>query len=129
MRKFSSFRLMVGLIVCGSMLLPESFTSTRNQLNAQEVGFLEDFALAQDREKALKQLVPGTESYYYFHALHYQNTQQLDKVDQLIETATFTTPLCGRTLSCAMTPIHCESSWLTIKRSPLAAAKRFSQNC
>jgi len=85
MRKFSSYRLIVGLIVCGSMLLPESFTSTRNQLNAQEVGFLEDFALAQDREKALKQLVPGTESYYYFHALHYQNTQQLDKVDQLME--------------------------------------------
>jgi len=86
MRKFSRCRLIVGLIVCGSMLLlPESFTSTRNQLNAQEVGFLEDFALAQDREKALKQLVPGTESYYYFHALHYQNTQQLDKVDQLME--------------------------------------------
>jgi hypothetical protein len=42
----------------------------------QEVGYIEDFALAENREEALKQLIPGTEDYYYFHALHYQNTGQ-----------------------------------------------------
>ncbi len=32
-----------------------------------EVGFVEDFALARDRATALKQLIPGTEDYYYLH--------------------------------------------------------------
>ena len=56
-----------------------------SKLSAQEIGFLEEFVLASDREKVLKQLVPGTENYYYFHALHYQNTQKLDKVDELLK--------------------------------------------
>ena len=42
----------------------------------QEIGFIEKFALADDRGEALKQLIPGTEDYYYFHALHYQNSRQ-----------------------------------------------------
>lgn len=42
----------------------------------QEIGFIEDFALAADRKEALRQLIPGTEDYYYYHALHYQNTGQ-----------------------------------------------------
>ena len=37
---------------------------------AGEVGYVEDFALSSNRADALKQLVPGTEDYYYFHALH-----------------------------------------------------------
>ena len=34
---------------------------TSSQVFAQEVGFLEDFVLAKDRDAVLKQLVPGTE--------------------------------------------------------------------
>ena len=34
----------------------------------QEIGFIEDFALAADRKEALRQLIPGTEDYYYYHA-------------------------------------------------------------
>ncbi len=56
-----------------------------SMINAQEVGFLEDFVLAKDREAVLKQLVPGTERYYYFHSLHFQNIQQLDKVDEMLK--------------------------------------------
>ncbi|HIF01065.1 MAG TPA: hypothetical protein EYG03_14990 [Planctomycetes bacterium] len=37
--------------------------------------FLERFALAKDRDTVLKDLIPGTQEYYYFHCLHYQNTQ------------------------------------------------------
>lgn len=51
----------------------------------QEIGFIEDFALAADREEALQQLIPGTEDYYYYHALNYQNTGQ---GRQLAETLT-----------------------------------------
>src|SRR5687768_8869375 len=47
---------------------------------AGEVGYVEDFALAADRATALRRLVPGTEDYYYYHALHLLNTGQLDKV-------------------------------------------------
>jgi len=40
---------------------------------AQEIGYIETFSLADDREAALKELVPGTDDYYYYHALHAQN--------------------------------------------------------
>ncbi|NLG34189.1 MAG: transcription antitermination protein NusB [Lentisphaerae bacterium] len=40
---------------------------------AQEIGFIETFALAPDRSEALRELVPGTDDYFYFHALHAQN--------------------------------------------------------
>ena len=46
-----------------------------------EVGFAEDFALAKDRTAALKQLIPGTEDYYYYHALHYLNTEQFAQAE------------------------------------------------
>src|SRR5262249_57228449 len=50
---------------------------------ADEVAFIEDFALARDRATALRQLIPGTEDYYYYHALHYLNTEQFDKAEAL----------------------------------------------
>ncbi len=52
---------------------------------AQEIGFVEDFALAADREKALASLVPGTEDYYYYHCLHFQNTEKFDQIDALLK--------------------------------------------
>jgi hypothetical protein len=47
---------------------------------AGEVGFVEDFALARDRAAALRQLIPGTEDYYFYHALHALQTEQYDQV-------------------------------------------------
>lgn len=52
---------------------------------AEEIRYIEDFALAANRAEALKQLVPGTEDYYYFHALYYQQTEQFDKVPELVK--------------------------------------------
>ena len=49
-----------------------------------EIGFMEDFSLAPDRTVPLKQLIPGTEDFYYYHALHYQNTELYEKVDELL---------------------------------------------
>ena len=48
------------------------------------VGYVEDFALAKDRAAAFKPLIPGTEDYYYYHALHLLNTAQYDKVDPIL---------------------------------------------
>ena len=53
-------------------------------LSAGEIGFLEDYSLAPDRTVPLQQLIPGTEDYYYFHALHYQNTEQWPKVEETL---------------------------------------------
>ncbi|WP_425615021.1 hypothetical protein NA78x_004909 [Anatilimnocola sp. NA78] len=49
-----------------------------------EIDFREDFALSRDRTKALAQLIPGTEDFYYYHSLHYLATEQFEKVDQLL---------------------------------------------
>ena len=75
------------LVVCFAFTFGNSPTVgiNSNQIVAQEIGFLEDFVLAKSREDVLKQLVPGTEQYYYFHCLHYQNLQQLDKVDEMLK--------------------------------------------
>lgn len=51
----------------------------------QEVGFVEDFALTADREKALQLLIPGTEEYYYYHALHFQNERNLKELNRILE--------------------------------------------
>ncbi len=39
----------------------------------REIGYIEKFSLADDRALALSELVPGTDDYHYFHALHAQN--------------------------------------------------------
>ncbi|MCC6697143.1 MAG: hypothetical protein IT365_16060, partial [Candidatus Hydrogenedentes bacterium] len=53
---------------------------------AVDAGFLERFALADDRAEVLKELVPGTEDYYYFHCLHEQHLGQFAEVDALLKT-------------------------------------------
>ncbi|NIL98957.1 MAG: hypothetical protein GTO62_18055, partial [Planctomycetales bacterium] len=45
----------------------------------------EDFALATDRQVPLGQLIPGTEDYYYYHCLHYQNTEQYQRVEETLQ--------------------------------------------
>ncbi len=55
------------------------------RISGQEIGYIEDFALAKNREHALKQLIPGTRDYYYYHALHHQNLEQFDKVEELLK--------------------------------------------
>lgn len=49
-----------------------------------EIGFIERFALATDREKALGELVPGSEEYYFFHALHYQNIRDTTRLNEIL---------------------------------------------
>lgn len=59
------------VLVCGSVA------------TADEIGFVEDFALARDRAVALRQLIPGTEDYYYYHCLHYLNSEQYAKAEEM----------------------------------------------
>jgi hypothetical protein len=51
---------------------------------ADAIGYVETFALAEDRAQALEQLIPGTEDYYFYHALHYQNSGQAGKLRDIL---------------------------------------------
>ncbi|MEM6673491.1 MAG: hypothetical protein AAF726_11660 [Planctomycetota bacterium] len=48
------------------------------------VGFVETFALAEDRGATLQQLVPGTEEHFFYSGLHFQQQGELDRVDGLL---------------------------------------------
>src|SRR5262245_42056345 len=52
-------------------------------VGAGDIGFIEDHALAKDKGAALKQLIPGTEDYYYYHGLYYLTTEQYAKAEAL----------------------------------------------
>ncbi|HEX6986841.1 MAG TPA: hypothetical protein VF170_15800, partial [Planctomycetaceae bacterium] len=69
------YRVVVAAVAAGSL-----FGSVRGG----EIGWIEEFVLAPDRTVALRQLVPGTEDYYYYHCLHYQNTEQWAKADEML---------------------------------------------
>ncbi len=51
----------------------------------QEIGYIETFSLAGDRESALKELVPGTDDYYYYHALQAQNTGARPRFQEVVD--------------------------------------------
>ena len=53
-------------------------------LARNEIGFVERFALAEDRAKALEELIPGTPQYYFYHCLHYQHTKQRKPYDEMM---------------------------------------------
>jgi len=53
-------------------------------ITAAEIDYVEDFALADDRTVPLKQLIPGTEDYYYYHCLFLQSIEQYDQVEKLL---------------------------------------------
>ncbi len=51
---------------------------------AGEIGYNEDFALAADRALVLRQLLPGTEEYFYYHCLHSQLQGDGARVKELL---------------------------------------------
>src|SRR6059036_1242461 len=74
-----------------SAILPAGFLATLVAVvfftpttRAADIGYVEDFALAKDRAEALRQFIPGTEDYYYYHALHALNTGNFAAVDGLV---------------------------------------------
>lgn len=68
------------IALCASIVV----THSSSLIAQQEVGFIEDFALASDREKALQLLIPGTEDYYYYHALYFQNESKLKELNRIL---------------------------------------------
>lgn len=52
---------------------------------AAPIGLMERFALAQDREAVLAELIPGTDDFYFYHCLHQQNTRRLDQAESTLK--------------------------------------------
>ncbi|MDX1565013.1 MAG: hypothetical protein R3236_06380, partial [Phycisphaeraceae bacterium] len=71
-------RIKCSVVACLLLLLLASVAP------AGKIGYIEDFALADERAEALKQLIPGTRDYYYYHCLHFQHVEQFDQVDKLL---------------------------------------------
>ena len=67
------------------LILPALIVALASAVLAQEIDFVERFALASDRAEALRELVPGTDDYYYYHALNAQNEGQKKEFDKWIK--------------------------------------------
>jgi hypothetical protein len=52
---------------------------------AEEIGFVETYVLAKDKGEAIKQLIPGTDDYYYYQCLNCQASGKYDQVDALVQ--------------------------------------------
>src|SRR3954470_2398615 len=62
------------------------FTQAQDHRSTDDqIGFVEKFALAKDREAVLNQLIPGSEEFYFYHALHFQNTRQQEKLTAIMD--------------------------------------------
>lgn len=64
-----------------TLMMVSHFSSTAH---ADPVGLMERYALAEDRQSILDELVPGSVEFYYYHCLHYQVTGQLAKSEDLL---------------------------------------------
>ena len=70
-------------------MTPVSFSLTMacllfGNLGANSIGYVEKFAIAEDRTEALKELIPGTRDYYYYHALHAQNSGDRQELNRIL---------------------------------------------
>ncbi len=67
------------------LLLPLLFLTSALLAAENEIGFVEKFALAPDREAVLAQLIPGSEDFYFYHALHFQNAGKADALKSIMD--------------------------------------------
>lgn len=59
-----------------SLFFALALIGSTNVARAQEIGFYEKYALADDRSVVLSELIPGTETYYFYHCLYNQSKGQ-----------------------------------------------------
>lgn len=76
-RNFAAFA--AGSVLLFAGLIPKN-------VMAEPIGFMERYALAADREAVLAELIPGSDDYYFYHCLHYQNQQQLAQAEAILKS-------------------------------------------
>ena len=72
------------LVASGALLWGVMACGGAGGVAANEIGFVEQFALASDRSQALEQLIPGTEDFYFYSCLHAQHTQEYQEAERLL---------------------------------------------
>ncbi len=70
------FSALLAACSCGVACAPAS---------AQQINFLEKYALAADRDVPLNDLIPGSQEYFYFHTLRNQTTGRLAEAEAALE--------------------------------------------
>jgi hypothetical protein len=74
-----SFRWMFGFLATACLL-----TETSNAW-AQELSFRERYALSENRQALLDELIPDTDPYFYYHCLHAQTTGKIAEARGFLE--------------------------------------------
>ena len=77
-------RILVSAVL-GVLALSGGWILGGSHASAAEIGWIEDYSLATDRTVPLKQLIPGSEDYYFYTCLHYQALEQWDQVDATLK--------------------------------------------
>ncbi|MGE0758242.1 MAG: hypothetical protein AB7O38_14535, partial [Pirellulaceae bacterium] len=116
MCKPSMLALFFPIVLAGEAMLSQSG-------NAAEIGYAESFALAADRDAAIRLLIPGSPEYYYYSCLHLQNTQQFDRVAALLKQWI---GRHGRTPQ--VLEIQLRQALLTYEKDPRAALETIRQH-
>ena len=70
-------------VLLAALLLSVPFAA-RVSAQGVEIGYPEEFALADDREATLEQLIPGTEASYYYRCLLLQHQGRFDEVPPVV---------------------------------------------
>lgn len=70
------------ILVLLAILMPAIHAAQTSR--ADEIGFIEKYALAENREAVLENLIPGSEEYYYYHCLHYQVSGDLNRAEAML---------------------------------------------
>lgn len=69
-----------------TLLLTATLGFTQAPLRGEEIGFIENFALAKDRAQILPQLIPDTEDYFYYHVLFYQSVGKVADAQAMLNS-------------------------------------------
>jgi len=71
---------------CAIALLGLMALSAAPARAANEIGFVEDYVLAKDKDAAIAKLMPGTEEHFFYQCIRHQAAGELGKVDGLLKT-------------------------------------------
>lgn len=72
--------LFAGLALFSLFCLPQKALA-----QGEPLGFLERFALSEQREQTLEELIPGTPDYFYYQILHHQNLGRVAEARALLK--------------------------------------------
>ena len=78
--------MQISLFLAGLALLSLFCLPQKAIAQGEPLGFLERFALSEQRDKALEELIPGTPDYFYYQVLHHQNLGRVAEARALLQT-------------------------------------------